>query len=58
MICHYPSAAKSSLKQIEHLAALSVLTDMKLRHELNSQSRSRIALDSYMETTFSVDEAG
>ena len=58
MVLLYPSTAESLHEQIEHLAALGVLADMELGNELQLQSRGRVPLDSYVKTSFSVDEAG
>ena len=52
------SAAEPSSDEIEHLAALSVLADVKLGHQLPTAAGARVSLDGDVKRSFSVDVTG
>ena len=52
-----PAAVEALHDQVKNLTSLCALTDVKLRNELPTVLRARIALDRYVERSFSVDVA-
>ena len=56
MILPYRSAADLTPNQIQDLGPTHVLAYSELRHELPTDSRTRVPLDRYVKASFSIDE--
>ncbi len=56
MILPYRSAADLTPNQIQNLGPTHVFAYSELRHELPTDSRTRVPLDRYVKASFSIDE--